>query len=340
MIVLILAGGGGTRLWPLSTQKNPKQFLAFGNQPSLLQKTVLRFLHLDDVQKILIATNNQYEELVRENLKQIQADQRCRILVEPDRRNTAPAIAYALSYLQEEWDCQPSDPVIVLPSDHLIDPESVFLESIKNAIGLTRDRIVTFGVQPTKPETGYGYIEIGEPIDSSSYKIHQFVEKPNLAKAEYFIASNRFYWNSGMFLFSIETFWSEMKLHAPQIYNLIGRGFDFSKNNYSSFPDISIDYAMMEKSSRLAVAVLPLNWSDIGSWDSVYEMLDKDPHRNVKMGNVQEIETDNCLILSHKRPIAAIGLHDLIIVETEEAVFICKRGESQKVKLLLQKMSS
>lgn len=335
MIVLILAGGGGTRLWPLSKRDFPKQFLQFGDPLSLLQLTVSRFLNDSNVAHIFIATNQQYKDLVALQLEAMGAGPKCQIILEPDRRNTAPAIAFAIRQMVKTYGAEESDSVLILPSDHLIDPVTTFLEYLKNLKTTVQSgRMITFGIIPTKPETGYGYIEIAEKFDPFTYKIEKFIEKPNPEKAAIFASSDRYFWNSGMFFFTIGTFWKQLAMHSPNIYELIVKDGD-----YSSLPDISVDYALMEKSQDLLICPLPIAWSDVGSWDSVYETFKKDSNQNVKIGAVSEMNTSGCLIFGKKRLIATIGVEDLLIIDTEDALLICKKGESQKVKNLINSFS-
>lgn len=333
MHILILAGGSGTRLWPLSRQDFPKQFLHFGDQQSLLQKSVGRFLHSPLAETVSISTNAQCAPLVKQQLEKIDPDHQVHIIVEPARRNTAPAIAYAIKYLTENLGVEKDAPVLVIPSDHLIEPQSIFshyLEEIKPL--LQKDRLVLFGIRPTRPETGYGYIQIGEKYNLLTHEVKRFVEKPDRKLAEIYLASGDYYWNSGMFGFSIRLFWQQIALHAPEIARLM-KGASFEQ-----MPDISFDFAVLEKCQNILVCPLPVSWSDVGSWDSVYDVMAKDQNQNVKFGNVVDIETKNSLIIGGKRLISTIGLEDLIIIETDDATFISKKGESQKVKNIVQEL--
>jgi len=334
MYVIVLSGGMGTRLWPLSKEDNPKQFLKFNDEQSLLQKTISRFLKYPDVQEIIISTNDQYNHLALNELEKMDA-KRCKIVSEPERKNTAPAIAMSVRYLEEACQAKGTDWVLVIPSDHLIEPESIFLEHLElvKQAGIS-SHVVTFGIPPTKPETGYGYIEIAEPFDSSIHYIKRFIEKPNRKVAELLFTSGTHYWNSGMFMFSINTFWNQLKSHAPDIYTIAQGRIDELRKNYSLFPNISIDYAVMEKSHDILVCPLPVAWHDVGSWDSLYDALDKDLNQNVLVGNIQSINTHNCLIFGEKRQIVTIGLDEILIVETNNAILVCKKGESQQIKNL------
>lgn len=324
MKVIVLAGGGGTRLWPLSREDFPKQFLKFGSENSLLQKTVSRFIGVAFVSQVIVVTNELYLPLVKEQLGKIDGD--CQIIVEPMRRNTAPAVGWAVKALNTD------EPILVVPSDHLIEPEAVFLNTLQQL--KPADKIVLFGIRPTKPETGYGYIQIGEKVDRLTFQVKRFVEKPDLAAAEKYIDRPDFFWNSGMFLFTADTFWKQLKLHAPSISGL----FQDKEVRFSEMPDLSIDYAIMEKSKDILLCPIAISWSDVGCWDSVYDMMGKDENQNVHIGRVVSIDTSNSLVVGGKRIIATVGLDDLLIIETEDAILISKKGVSQKVKAVLDQI--
>ncbi len=341
MKAIVLAGGGGTRLWPLSRENFPKQFLNFGSGPSLLQRSVGRLSKASFIDEVLIATNVHHQSLVEQQLQKTECYGKVRILVEPLRRNTAPAIGLALQYLKERCRAKDQDAIVVLPSDHLIEPEAIFLHALEEVESLAseKNQIITFGIRPTKPETGYGYIQIGKKFDGLTYRAAQFVEKPDRKTAEKYCVDTHFYWNSGMFVFSPRTFWSQLKMHAPDLSGKFGNSFEETAQHYEQMPDLSIDYALMEKSKEILVCPLAVSWSDVGSWDSVYEVMEKDENRNVKIGNIYDIDTKNSLIFGGKRLISTIGLEDLIIVETEDVLFISKKGEGQRVKMLVKELS-
>ncbi len=338
MKIVVLAGGGGTRLWPLSRQDFPKQFLHFGDHLSLLQKTVGRFFNAPFVQEVVVATNGQYFPLVKMQLEKMDNENKADILLEPVRRNTAPAIALAVKYLQECKGAADDSAILVMPSDHLIEPEAVFLRYIEEAEKQIKTRIVLFGIRPTRPETGYGYIQIGSKKDEMFYQVQRFVEKPDSGRAEQYLASGDYFWNAGIFAFCPKLFWEEMKLYSPEIYDLMQGDYASCLANFSRLPDISLDYALLEKTKKVAICPLPILWSDVGSWDSLYEALDKDQNQNVKFGNVLEMDTKNSLIIGGKKLISTIGLEDVLIVDTDDAIFITKKGESQKVKALVQEL--
>ncbi|MGC9120041.1 MAG: mannose-1-phosphate guanylyltransferase/mannose-6-phosphate isomerase, partial [Sulfurihydrogenibium sp.] len=342
MKAVILAGGSGTRLFPLSRKNFPKQFLSLDSSKSLFQKTVERCLKaVGNINDIIIITNNEYQFHVKNQLEDIGIKDFKNIILEPIGRNTAPAVALAVRYALDKLNVTENETLFISPSDHLISPEDRFVDYVKKADYFAKKGfIVTFGVNPTKPETGYGYIEADMPIEEA-YKVKQFHEKPDLKTAQKYIMAGNYYWNSGMFTFSIKTILEEFKKHSPDIFNQINeKTFEEVVISFTDMPDISIDYAVMEKTDKAVVLPLNIVWSDVGSWDSVYEVLDKDENENVKVGNVIDIDTKKSLIFGNERLIATVGVEDLMVIETPDVIVIAKKGEGQKIKDLVSVLKS
>ncbi|MBI2743046.1 MAG: mannose-1-phosphate guanylyltransferase/mannose-6-phosphate isomerase [Chlamydiales bacterium] len=339
MRVIILAGGSGTRLWPISRRAFPKQFLHFGEGESLLQKSVRRFMPTFDIQDMVILTNQEYYHLVKSQVGAIDRRLEKQIIVEPERKNTAPAIALAVKYMQEFMGAQDDDCFVVSSSDHILSPTETFLKGVEIAEEeAEHGRHVVFGIRPNKPETGYGYIKAKQIAHAKPSNVECFVEKPDLQTAQRYLLSGDYLWNSGIFVFRIGTFLRELQKHCPQIGEKCQLSFQEMVAQFSEMPDLSIDYALLEKKTPTSVIPLDISWSDVGSWDSVYEVMDKDEEQNVKIGNVKTIDTKNCLIIGGKRLISTIGLEELLIIETEDAIFIGKKGESQRVKALVDQL--
>jgi len=346
---VILAGGSGTRLFPLSREQYPKQFLKLDNNLSFFQKTVLRNLKfLDGMEDIVISTNDKYKFLIKNHIREIfdkETAENVDIILEPDKRNTAGAIALAIKYLLDKKGEDKNQIVFITPSDHLIKPDDKFAEYVRYAEKIAKQGyIITFGITPSEPETGYGYIEANDLIDESenfkAYKVKKFHEKPDLSTAEKYLMYKNFFWNSGMFMFSIETILNEFKNLAPDIYEKILNAPNYEKaiENYKEIEDISFDYAIMEKTDKAAVVPADIIWSDIGSFDSLYSVLEKDENGNAKKGEVVSKETKGSLILGNKRLITTIDLEDIIIVETEDVLLVTRRGDGQKVKKLVEEL--
>lgn len=336
---VILAGGNGTRLWPFSRSSLPKQFLKFGDDETLLQKTVRRFYPASSPKDILVITNQAYFQIAKTQLCAIDPAFASQILVDPDKRNTGPAIALAVKYFQDVLGVDEEECFFVSSADHLISPESKLLFAIEQGKKIVKQGYhLIFGIRPSKPETGYGYIKTKKGEEECFLQVEQFVEKPDQPTAQLYLLSGQYLWNAGMFLFQIKTFLDDLNKHCHAISHLLKGSFQDVCSRFSEMPDISIDYALLEKSRKLRVAPLELSWSDVGSWDSIYEIYDKDSNQNVKLGNVLDIDTQNCLIVGSKRLISTVGLKSLVIVDTEDVLFIGKKGESQKIKSLVDEM--
>lgn len=336
MKVIILAGGGGTRLFPLSRDCYPKQFLHVIGDKSLLAQTIERFLGLVEAKDIIIVTNEKYIFHVQAELKTINA-QKAHIITEPMGKNTAPAIALAQSYCQDVLQCDDDEILFVSPSDHLIKPIDVFQDLIRNAQDVAKDNIVTLGIKPTKPEIGYGYIE-AEKNNNLAKKVISFKEKPDLATAKEYITSGNYYWNGGMFMFSIATMQAELTKYMPAIIDITQSGYQYAVDNFINMPDISIDYAVAEKSQKMMMIPMEnIYWNDIGSFDAIAEVL-SDKDKNVLKGDILAENCTDTMIIGDNRLIAGIDLENLMIIDTPDALLVAKKGESQKVKNIVNRL--
>lgn len=334
MKLFILAGGSGTRLWPLSRSSFPKQFLKIKGETSLLQQSVLRATGVCKAEDIFVLTNSDYQFLVRDQLKEIDEALSENIILEPCGKNTAPAIVLGMQELLQNRQCQDDEVVMVTTSDHVIQPVAQFENAMRQAeAAAVEGNLVTFGVQPTAPETGYGYIKADRDCHKTPYsKVLQFVEKPDLSTAEKYIEEGNYYWNSGMFAFKISTFREELSRYCPDVASLFEKDVNTVIEEFHTTLSISVDYAVMEHTEKAVVLPLDLNWSDVGSWDSLYELSEKDHDSNVIEGNVIAKNTRNSLIVSKKKLVTTIGIEDLVIIETEDALLVSRKGEAQKVK--------
>lgn len=331
MYSVILCGGSGSRLWPLSRKNYPKQFLNLYNSKSLIQETFLRMKEIMNVDNIFFVTNKDNFFNVFNQIKEIHPKfNQEQIIVEPASRNTTPAIALAIKYLAEIKKVNPNAPIIFLPSDHYIKNQKTFLDTVQTSMSQTGNHVGTIGITPTKAHTGYGYIRKGEKINRFNQVI-EFVEKPNLETAQEYLNSGQYVWNSGMYIFSIKTFAQELRMHSPEIYKLLAMPFEKFLEEFHTSPDIAIDYAISERSTNVIVFEGDFGWNDIGSFDSLSEILDE--HTNTKHIN---IDSENIFIHSQgKKLVATSGVKDLIIVENNDSILIQKKGESQNVKSIV-----
>jgi mannose-1-phosphate guanylyltransferase/mannose-6-phosphate isomerase len=345
LIPVILCGGSGTRLWPLSRETYPKQFLRLLGKESLLQQTMQRCKGIETIAPPLLVCNESSRFVAAEQLREIGIDN-ARILLEPMRRNTAPAIATAALHALSEHE----DPLLlVLPSDHSIKDHDAFCTAIHFAIqAAIQGDLVTFGIKPQGPETGYGYIRAASSETRSAQPVLEFVEKPNRATAEQYIASGNYYWNSGMFLFRASRYLEELTLYQPEIVAacreavaLAKKDFDFIRLDgkaYAASPDKAIDYAVMERTDRASMIAMEAGWSDIGSWASVWDVAEKDSHNNATQGDVLLQDCEDCMVHGTTRLVTAVGLRNTVIIETADAVLIMDTERAQDTKKLVAEL--
>jgi mannose-1-phosphate guanylyltransferase/mannose-6-phosphate isomerase len=338
---VILCGGTGSRLWPMSRQLLPKQFLPLLGERTMLQDTVERLRGLAGVEPPTVVSNSEHRFLVAEQLRAIGVPPRSQIL-EPVGRNTAPAVAVAALGLEAD---DPDAVMLVLPADHLIrDVETFHVAVLKAAAAARAGFLATFGIRPDHPATGYGYIQGGEPIAGHEgvFHVQRFVEKPDAASARRFLRDGTFAWNSGMFVLGARRYLETLGQHAPAILDACRaavakatRDLDFVRLDPAAFaacPADSIDYAVMEKTDAAAVVPVDIGWSDVGSWATLWEVGEKDEQGNVLRGDVHVQATENCYVRAEKRLVSVLGLSDTVVVETDDAVLVASRDEAQKVK--------
>ncbi len=343
MFGMILAGGGGTRLWPYSRSMSPKQFLNLGSTPeSLLQETYKRLASIVPNDKIYIIGSRNHKFELAYQIEKISPDiPSTNLLFEPQGRNTAPAILWGvLSVPEGHLD----EPIVILPADHLIPNNEQFLKYLTQGATLAEEGwIVTFGIKPERPETGYGYIKSGQPL-STGYQVEEFVEKPDKSTAERYISTSQYTWNSGIFISTPRILIDEYQKRAPKIYNTFihykTSEYDFQTAEvvemiYNDVESDSFDYAILENSNRVAVLPVDFPWSDLGSWESIHQVSAKDEENNVTRGNVILQDTRNSLIFTTKKLVTSIGVENLIIVETDDALLVCDLNRTQDVKKLV-----
>ena len=340
-----MAGGIGSRFWPFSREEKPKQFLDFfGTGRSLLQMTVDRFRPIVPIENMIVVTNVAYKELI---LKQIPDMHKSQILCEPARRNTAPCIAYAVAWIKARTS---EANIVVAASDHLILEEEKFRNVILKAFAFTgqHDAICTLGMQPTRPETGYGYIQFLKPSEvsrqhSDIYPVKQFKEKPDLETAKKYLASGDYLWNSGIFVWSLETIDKAIATYLPEVAEIFAKGKGiigteqeaaFINEYFPQCPNISVDYGIMEKSDNVFVLPSSFGWSDLGTWGSLYELSEKDEHGNVSLhSETHYYEAEGNIVVLEPGKVAIVqGVNDMIIVEEKGALLVCKKAEEQRIK--------
>jgi len=348
LIPLILSGGSGTRLWPVSRRNLPKQFLSLSGDGTLFQQTVARTQKLPEVTAPIIVASEDHRFLAADQLLEAGV-QDATILLEPMARNTAPAIALGAMKAIER---NPDALLLVLPADHLIGDTKSFVTAVQQALPAARDGwLVTFGIRPDRPETGFGYIRRAESLGSDAFRVERFVEKPDLATAEGYVKDGGYDWNSGMFLFKAARYLEELGQHAPTMLAAVREAYatgrsdlDFVRVEAEAFakvPDDSIDYAVMEKTSRAAVIPVSCAWSDIGSWSALWLSGQHDEQGNQREGDTLTVNTRNSLLRSHDRHmIATVGVDDLIVVSTPDATLVAHRNAAQDVKKVVDQLKA
>lgn len=346
LVPVILCGGSGTRLWPLSRSGYPKQFVEFQKGQTLFKSTLKRVASLSSVGNPIVVCNKDHRFLAKRDLDDLSCHGS--IIVEPVAKNTAPAIALAAF---EAVKSDPNAVLLVLPSDHSIEGRTAFVKAVEDSVLLAEGSyLVTFGIRPTGPETGFGYIEAGDPISEGSFKVKRFVEKPVLAKAKEMLEDGGYYWNSGMFVFKASCYLDALKSFAPEIFDhcriamesqTVANGF-ISPNSDSmcECPSDSIDYAVMEKTAKAAVLPLNVVWNDLGAWNAMHAVAEKDTDNNTQIGDALSISCVNCYIHSTSRLVSAIGMHDVAIVETSDAVLVAPLSRVQEVKNVVAKLKA
>jgi mannose-1-phosphate guanylyltransferase/mannose-6-phosphate isomerase len=350
MYAVIMAGGSGTRFWPLSREKMPKQLLKIGSDDTLIQLTVDRVLPLVKREHVFIVTNQGLAVDIGTQLtSRFGGSWDRNFILEPEAKNTAPALALSALHLNR---IDPDGIMIVLSADHAIRNVEAFRTCIATAArAAAQDYLVTLGIKPNRPETGYGYIKAGQPCKEAGVdgvcRVERFVEKPDLATAQGYLASGQYYWNSGMFVWKVRTFLKEIERHMPslhegleQVRKSIGSGTETEavRGMFAQLQSVSVDYGIMEKTDRAAVVPADIGWSDVGSWTALEEVTDKDASGNIIAGNVIDIDSTDSVVYADKRLVATIGLKDTIVVDTPDATLVCSRDRAQDVKKVVDEL--
>lgn len=349
--IVIMAGGSGTRFWPLSRESMPKQLLRIEGEETLIQQTMGRVTPLIPSNRIFIVTNKNHADQMSYQLPEIKREN---YIIEPTAKNTAAAIGFASAHI---YHYNPDAVMVVLSADHVIKERDRFLDVLRDAIRVAgMDYLVTIGLKPTRPETGYGYIEAGDEIEVkikgkkeeiTVYSVKRFVEKPDAERAAVYLKEGNFFWNSGMFVWKAGRILEEIGNYMPVLYNglkeissAIGKEDEVmvSENAFTKFEPISIDYGVMEKSGRVAVVPADFDWSDVGSWTALDEISTMDPGGNVIMGNVIDIDSQNSIIYASDRLVATLGLKDMVVVDTEDATLVCRKDKAQEVKKIVENL--
>jgi len=336
---IILAGGIGSRFWPLSSELEPKQFLELGASRPMIEETIDRVSRLIKKDNVYIATNKMYYKKIKKYLSRFDIPFK-NVLLEPESKNTLAPIGFLSKRI---YDINPEAVCAVLPCDHFVKNRNRFLKLLSKGMDIAKlGYIVTLGIPPTRPETGYGYIKISSELRAQSSeqycKVIKFIEKPNLKKAKEFLKDKRYYWNSGIFIFRPEAMLKEMKKLKPDVYRIIMRLKDkgYLGRLWHKLPAISIDYAIMEKTQNTVLLPADYGWIDLGSWQAIEELAKKDKDGNISRGNCINIGSKNTLTWSDKRVVAALGLKNIIIVDTKDALLVCAKDRTQDVKKVVR----
>lgn len=346
---VIMCGGVGSRFWPISRNDRPKQFLDFlGSGKSLLQLTVERISHVVAPENIILVTNRQYETIIREQLPEVKSSN---ILLEPARRNTAPCVCWAAHHI---YALDPEATIVTLPSDHLVLKEMAFVDAVEKGLAFVEreERLLTLGIKPTNPNTGYGYIQQGPDAGQPGFKkVKSFTEKPDIEMAGMFLRSGEFFWNAGIFLWKASSILNAFSRYSPEIAQLLEapagvydseRETPFIEENFPLCPSISIDYAIMEKADNVYVETVDLGWSDLGTWSALYDAAPHDGNRNVVQNN--NVLAQNCegsvFAVPKGKVVVAAGLKDFIVADSDNALLICPRSDEQKIRHIVTEVKS
>ncbi len=347
-VAVIMAGGHGERFWPMSRLSRPKQFLKIFSDHSMIRETFLRLCSILPADQIFIVTGGEFKDRILGELPEMDEDN---VIVEPSRRDTAAAIALSAIHIESRY---PAATMLICASDHIIPDLVSFKNVIDSGFKIAKDTscLLTIGIQPSRPETAYGYIETGDTISQAdgvnAYEVKQFVEKPDYNRAVQYLDSGNFLWNSGMFIWETQTLLEELSIHLPEIYSgILEIGECLGKRDqeevtlkvFEELPRISIDYGLMEKSKNILCITGTFSWDDVGSWSSLYRCLNTDDNNNIQSGQVLSINTKDSIILGDQKTlIGVVGVKDLIIVKTRDAILICNKSDEQKVKDLVKEI--